>query len=208
MVCVTATCSSWLRISRPSSSAPTTEPPSPSPPAPLERIQAAILYPTQSPAKAPAPLRSTDEYESISSPHNKGIIPPIVDPMRIPIQIDDRMGGLSICGRPIPGRLRCPTGGVFNMPRNLGGAFGTAMLATIVTKREQLHSSVIGSDVTLFRDSTSDRAHQLIHEPRRQRRAWARREAIVALANRHRVWISAIKSSLSNWSSQIRRQSS
>jgi hypothetical protein len=43
------------------------------------------------PAKAPAPLRSTDEYESMSSPHNNGIIPPIVEPMRIPIQIDPRI---------------------------------------------------------------------------------------------------------------------
>jgi DHA2 family multidrug resistance protein len=28
--------------------------------------------------------------------------------------------------------------GVFNMMRNLGGAFGTAILATILTKRELL----------------------------------------------------------------------
>ncbi|MBX4421240.1 hypothetical protein K4H00_24850, partial [Mycobacterium tuberculosis] len=43
--------------------------------------------------------------------------------------------------------------GVFNMLRNLGGAFGTAMLATIVTKREQFHSNTIGNSVTLFSET-------------------------------------------------------
>ena len=35
--------------------------------------------------------------------------------------------------------------GIFNMLRNLGGAFGTALLGTLVTKREQFHSNIIGS---------------------------------------------------------------
>src|SRR5580692_10172550 len=76
--------------------------------------------------------------------------------------------------------------GVFNMLRNLGGAFGTAILATIVTKREQFHSNVIGSDVTLLRDSVRERLNELtayfvshgVSDP-----AAARREAIVALGN-------------------------
>jgi MFS transporter, DHA2 family, multidrug resistance protein len=51
--------------------------------------------------------------------------------------------------------------GVFNMLRNLGGAFGTALLATIVTKREQFHSNVVGSAVTLFRDSVRVRLNEL-----------------------------------------------
>ncbi len=76
--------------------------------------------------------------------------------------------------------------GVFNMLRNLGGAFGTAMLATIVTKREQFHSSIIGSDVTLFRDSVRERLNELtsyfmshgVSDP-----AAARSEAIVAIGN-------------------------
>jgi MFS transporter, DHA2 family, multidrug resistance protein len=51
--------------------------------------------------------------------------------------------------------------GVFNMLRNLGGAFGTAMLATIVTKREQFHSNVVGSSVTMFRDSVRERLNEL-----------------------------------------------
>ena len=66
------------------------------------------------------------------------------------------------------------------------GAFGTAILATIVTKREQFHSNVIGSDVTLFRDSVRERLNELtayfvshgVSDP-----AAARREAIVALGN-------------------------
>jgi DHA2 family multidrug resistance protein len=51
--------------------------------------------------------------------------------------------------------------GVFNMLRNLGGAFGTAILATIITKREQYHSNVIGSAVTLSRETVRDRIDQL-----------------------------------------------
>jgi DHA2 family multidrug resistance protein len=51
--------------------------------------------------------------------------------------------------------------GVFNMLRNLGGAFGTALLATVVTKREQFHSNVVGSAVTMFRDSVRVRLNEL-----------------------------------------------
>jgi DHA2 family multidrug resistance protein len=51
--------------------------------------------------------------------------------------------------------------GLFNMLRNLGGAFGTALLATIVTKREQFHSNVINSSVTLLRDAVRQRVDDL-----------------------------------------------
>jgi MFS transporter, DHA2 family, multidrug resistance protein len=51
--------------------------------------------------------------------------------------------------------------GLFNMARNLGGAFGTALLATLVTKREQFHSNIIGSAVNLFRDSVRQRLAEL-----------------------------------------------
>ncbi|WP_342238706.1 DHA2 family efflux MFS transporter permease subunit [Inquilinus sp. OTU3971] len=40
--------------------------------------------------------------------------------------------------------------GLFNMLRNLGGAIGTAALATVITKREQFHSNIIGQSVTPF----------------------------------------------------------
>ncbi|OQW53612.1 MAG: EmrB/QacA family drug resistance transporter [Proteobacteria bacterium SG_bin9] len=47
--------------------------------------------------------------------------------------------------------------GISNMMRNLGGAIGTAMLSTIVTKREQFHSNIIGQAVDLGRDEVRER---------------------------------------------------
>ena len=47
--------------------------------------------------------------------------------------------------------------GIFNMLRNLGGAFGTAALATFVTKREQFHSNIIGMPVNLYSETVRDR---------------------------------------------------
>jgi DHA2 family multidrug resistance protein len=47
--------------------------------------------------------------------------------------------------------------GIFNMLRNLGGAFGTAALATFVTKREQFHSNIIGAPVSLYGEAVRDR---------------------------------------------------
>ena len=76
--------------------------------------------------------------------------------------------------------------GVFNMLRNLGGAFGTALLATIATKREQFHSNVIGSDVTLFRDSVRERLNELttyFMNHGVSDAATAQHKAIVALGN-------------------------
>ncbi|WP_340117860.1 MDR family MFS transporter [Pelagibius sp. 7325] len=51
--------------------------------------------------------------------------------------------------------------GLSNMLRNLGGAVGTALLATILTKREQYHSNIIGQSITLFRDEVRDRLSAL-----------------------------------------------
>src|SRR3954470_3220931 len=47
--------------------------------------------------------------------------------------------------------------GLSNMLRNLGGAVGTAMLGTILTKREQFHSNIIGQSVTLYREEVRQR---------------------------------------------------
>src|SRR5271166_3364395 len=47
--------------------------------------------------------------------------------------------------------------GLSNMLRNLGGAVGTATLATVLTKREQFHSNVIGQSITLYSDETRRR---------------------------------------------------
>jgi DHA2 family multidrug resistance protein len=72
------------------------------------------------------------------------------------------------------------------MIRNLGGAIGTAVLATIVTKREQFHSNIIGQSVDLGREQVRDRIAQLtdyfvahgVTDP-----IDARQHAIVALGN-------------------------
>ena len=51
--------------------------------------------------------------------------------------------------------------GLTNMLRNLGGAVGTATLATILTRREQFHSNVIGQSVTIYRDEVRQRIAEL-----------------------------------------------
>jgi DHA2 family multidrug resistance protein len=47
--------------------------------------------------------------------------------------------------------------GLSNMLRNLGGAVGTATLATVLTKREQYHSNVLGQFVSLSREEVRAR---------------------------------------------------
>lgn len=51
--------------------------------------------------------------------------------------------------------------GLTNMLRNLGGAVGTASLGTILTKREQFHSNIIGQSVTLARSEVRQRIDQM-----------------------------------------------
>jgi MFS transporter, DHA2 family, multidrug resistance protein len=74
--------------------------------------------------------------------------------------------------------------GISNMLRNLGGAIGTAVLATVITKREQFHSNIIGQSVTLGREEVRNRIAEMtdfflahgVPDP-----AAARQQAIVAL---------------------------
>ena len=47
------------------------------------------------------------------------------------------------------------------MLRNLGGAVGTATLGTILVKREQFHSNIIGQSVTLARGEVTERLDQM-----------------------------------------------
>src|SRR6201996_3062567 len=76
--------------------------------------------------------------------------------------------------------------GISNMFRNLGGAIGTAVLATVITKREQFHSNIIGQSVTLSREEVRNRIAEMtqyfqahgISDP-----ATAHHQAIVALGN-------------------------
>ncbi|MCC8961243.1 multidrug efflux MFS transporter [Bradyrhizobium sp. Pear76] len=76
--------------------------------------------------------------------------------------------------------------GISNMMRNLGGAIGTALLSTIVTKREQFHSNIIGQSVHLGRDEVRTRIAEVtnyflshgISDP-----ATAHNQAIVAIGN-------------------------
>jgi MFS transporter, DHA2 family, multidrug resistance protein len=76
--------------------------------------------------------------------------------------------------------------GIANVMRNLGGAIGTALLATIVTKREQFHSNIIGQAVDLGREEVRARiastteyflAHGMTDA------SGARHQAIIALGN-------------------------
>lgn len=50
----------------------------------------------------------------------------------------------------IPKNESAAASGLFNMMRSLGGAVGTAILATLITKREQFHSNIIGQSVTPY----------------------------------------------------------
>ncbi len=50
---------------------------------------------------------------------------------------------------------------MFNMIRNLGGAIGIALLQTVLTKREQFHSNVLTTQVSLLGGTTRTRLDQL-----------------------------------------------
>jgi DHA2 family multidrug resistance protein len=51
--------------------------------------------------------------------------------------------------------------GLFNMLRNLGGAIGVAVIETFFTKREQFHSFIINSHVSMLEPATQNRLTSL-----------------------------------------------
>ncbi len=61
----------------------------------------------------------------------------------------------------IPPQDAAAASGISNMFRNLGGAIGTAVLATVITKREQFHSNIIGQSVTIGREEVRNRIAQM-----------------------------------------------
>src|SRR5258707_175398 len=61
----------------------------------------------------------------------------------------------------IPPQDAAAASGISNMLRNLGGAIGTAVLATVITKREQFHSNIIGQSVSLGREEVRNRIAQM-----------------------------------------------
>jgi MFS transporter, DHA2 family, multidrug resistance protein len=53
--------------------------------------------------------------------------------------------------------------GVFNVMRNLGGAIGTAAVETFLTRRQEFHSAIITSHVSLLEPATRGRLADLQH---------------------------------------------
>ncbi|BBD61502.1 EmrB/QacA family drug resistance transporter [Nostoc sp. HK-01] len=51
--------------------------------------------------------------------------------------------------------------GLFNMMRNMGGSLGIAILATLLTNREQFHSNRLGDAVSLYNPETQQRIDQM-----------------------------------------------
>jgi DHA2 family multidrug resistance protein len=83
---------------------------------------------------------------------------------------------------------------LFNAMRNLGGAVGIAVIQTFLTKREQFHSAVLSSQVTLLNESTRQRLEHLSRyflSSGVSDAAAAYREAVVALGRdiRHEAFL-------------------
>jgi DHA2 family multidrug resistance protein len=76
----------------------------------------------------------------------------------------------------------------------MGGAVGIAVIQTFLTKREQFHSAVLSSQVTLLDLSTRQRIEQLVHyflSTGISDTAAAYREAVVAVGRdiRHQAFL-------------------
>jgi DHA2 family multidrug resistance protein len=83
---------------------------------------------------------------------------------------------------------------LFNAMRNLGGAVGIALLQTLLTKREQFHSSILTSQVSLLAPDTRARLGRLTNyflAHGTSDRGGAYREAVVAVGRliRHQAFM-------------------
>jgi MFS transporter, DHA2 family, multidrug resistance protein len=83
---------------------------------------------------------------------------------------------------------------LFNAMRNMGGAVGIAVIQTFLTKREQFHSAILSSQVTLLDASTRQRLDHLAGyflSSGISDKAVAYREAVLALGReiRHEAFL-------------------
>jgi MFS transporter, DHA2 family, multidrug resistance protein len=69
------------------------------------------------------------------------------------------LAGVATAG--IPKEQAGSASGLFNMMRNLGGSFGIAALGTLLTRREQFHSSRLGEGISLYNQATQQRLDEL-----------------------------------------------
>jgi DHA2 family multidrug resistance protein len=67
---------------------------------------------------------------------------------------------LSMSTEGIPPRDAGSASAVFNMGRNIGGSVGIAMLSTIVTQREHLHSVHLGEFITTYSPAVTERLNE------------------------------------------------
>ena len=75
--------------------------------------------------------------------------------------------------------------GLFNMMRNLGGSFGIAAIATLLTNREQFHSNRLGEAVSLYSPATQESLNRYTQffVSRGSDLATAQNQAIAAIGN-------------------------
>ncbi len=75
--------------------------------------------------------------------------------------------------------------GLFNMMRNLGGSFGIAAIATLLTNREQFHSNRLGEAVSLYSPATQESMNRYTQffVSRGSDLATAQNQAIAAIGN-------------------------
>jgi DHA2 family multidrug resistance protein len=91
--------------------------------------------------------------------------------------------------------------GLFNMMRNLGGSFGIAAIATLLTQREQFHSNRLSENLSIFNPATQERLNQATQYfiSRGSDLATAQRQAIASLGNivRHEAYVQAFNETAS-----------